>query len=87
MVDEICSVIPGKQVIVQRLRENAKQHFRRKTICYDFKKLAIKRCVQKLYESDESLFSRIDKANRLIHMTKQLQDYILRRILKTTSLV
>ena len=30
MVDEIYAVIPGKQVIAQRLRENANQYFKKK---------------------------------------------------------
>ena len=62
MVDEICSVIPRKQVIAQRLRENANQYFRRKTICCKVKKIrCYMKCVQGLSESAESLFSRINK--------------------------
>ena len=30
MVDEICSVLPGKQVIAQRLRGNSNQYFKKK---------------------------------------------------------
>ena len=45
MVDKICSVIPEKQVIAQRLRENVNQHLRRKTICCDIEKLTVKLCV------------------------------------------
>ena len=77
MVDEICSVIPRKQVIAQRLRENANQHFRRKTICCEVKKKVscYMKCVQGLSESAESLFSRINKTFARLS----------RRIFKTTN--
>ena len=63
MVDEIYTVIPGKQVIAQRLRENANQYFKKKeTICCKIKKVSCyMTCVQGLSESAESLFSRINK--------------------------
>ena len=42
MVDEIYTVIPGKQVIAQRLRENANQYFKKKRkFAVRLKKLAV----------------------------------------------
>ena len=63
MVDEIYTVIPGKQVIAQRLRENTNQYFKKKKkICCKIKKVSCyMKCVQGLSESAESLFSRINK--------------------------
>ena len=70
-------IIPGKQVIAQRLRENANQHFRRKTICCEIKKISCyMKCAQGLSESAESLFSRINKTfARLSSMVKYLYLY------------
>ena len=62
MEDEIYTVIPGKQVIVQRLRENANQYFKKKTICSEIRKVSCyMKCVQGLSESAESLFLRVNK--------------------------
>ena len=67
MVHEICSVIPGKQVITQRLRENANQYFRRKTIYCEVKKVSCyMKCVQGLSESAKVYFH---------GSIKHLQDY------------
>ena len=61
MIDEICTVIPGKQAFAQRLRENANQYFKKKTICCEIRKVSCyMKCVQGLSESAESLFSRIN---------------------------
>lgn len=82
MVDEIYTVIPGKQVIAQRLRENANQYFKKKKICCKIKKVSCyMKCVQGLSESAESLFSRINKTfarlSRSIFKKKTTNDFIL----------
>ena len=82
MVDEIYTVIPGKQVIAQRLRENANQYFKKKKICCKIKKVSCyMKCVQGLSESAEYLFSRINKTftrlSRSIFKKKTTNDFIL----------
>ena len=49
MVDEIYTVIPWKQVIAQRLRENANQYYKKKKICCKIKKVSCyMKCVLKV---------------------------------------
>ena len=47
------------------------------------KKISVTRCAQRLYESDEGLFIRIDITNESKHMAKHLQDY--QKNMETTS--
>ena len=68
MVDEIYTVISGKQVIAQRLRENANQYFRKKRqFAVRLKKLAVIRNVFKGFLKVMKVYFHVS--------IKHLQDY------------